>query len=325
MPQPVLSSQPGWYRGELHCHTIHSDGSWTVAEMWERGRELGLDFIVLTDHNTISEWREVPPYALPRPLLIPGMEITSFHGHALCLGVDRWVDWRIGLNGRSVDDCITETHAARGLFAIAHPFTIGDPRCTGCSWSYPIPGQGTDALEVWNGKWRDPETDNAMALALWRRLLTPAGGPTAIAGSDAHSAAFWNSGAPFAWVYAHELSASAVLNAIKSARVMVSSGPWLELSACLGDGQPWAIAGSHLAGKSIIVRASWRDAPDGARVLLLRERQPTRMGTGGRAGSIALPEDVQESTWYTAEMWSAGGDLLALTNPIFVRPAHANG
>ncbi len=289
--------------------------------MWERGRDLGLDFIVLTDHNTISEWGEVPPRSYGRPLLIGGMEITSFHGHALCLAVDRWVDWRIGLSGRTVDDCLTETHAAGGAFAIAHPFAIGDPVCTGCSWDYPIPAQGVDALEVWNGKWRDPDANNAMALALWRRLLGTAGSPTAIGGSDAHSDACWDPGVPFTWVYAHELSASGVLAGLRAARVMVSCGPWLEISAHLGETQPWAMAGSHLTGSDVAVRASWRDAPDGARLLLRRRQQPIHAEASGPAGTIVLREDVQEATWYTAEMWSAGGDLLALTNPIFVQPA----
>ena len=49
----------GWYRGDLHAHTLHSDGSWSIADLvaWARGRNL--DFMTLTDHNTTSGHAEV--------------------------------------------------------------------------------------------------------------------------------------------------------------------------------------------------------------------------------------------------------------------------
>jgi hypothetical protein len=50
---------PGWYRGDLHAHTQHSDGSWEIANLvaWARGCKL--DFMTLTDHNTPSGHAEV--------------------------------------------------------------------------------------------------------------------------------------------------------------------------------------------------------------------------------------------------------------------------
>ena len=43
-----------WYRGELHSHTHHSDASWPVQDLVNAARQKGLDFITLTEHNTIS-------------------------------------------------------------------------------------------------------------------------------------------------------------------------------------------------------------------------------------------------------------------------------
>ena len=42
----------GWYRGDLHTHTVHSDGRRRIDEMAEAATSAGLDFIVSTDHNT---------------------------------------------------------------------------------------------------------------------------------------------------------------------------------------------------------------------------------------------------------------------------------
>ena len=39
---------------ELHCHSIHSDGSFSVAELLRRAYDDHLALIALTDHNTVS-------------------------------------------------------------------------------------------------------------------------------------------------------------------------------------------------------------------------------------------------------------------------------
>ncbi len=41
----VAARGPGWYRGDLHGHTIHSDGHWDVPDLVRYARERGLDFV----------------------------------------------------------------------------------------------------------------------------------------------------------------------------------------------------------------------------------------------------------------------------------------
>ncbi|MGH2735827.1 MAG: PHP domain-containing protein, partial [Actinomycetota bacterium] len=43
-----------WLRGDLHAHTHHSDGRMSVAELAASARANGLDFLAITDHNTVS-------------------------------------------------------------------------------------------------------------------------------------------------------------------------------------------------------------------------------------------------------------------------------
>jgi hypothetical protein len=328
-PARVLSQEPGWYRGELHTHTVHSDGQWTLAQMWEYGKELGLDFIVLTDHNTVSGLSEAAALPPDRPLFIPGMEITSFRGHALALGVDRWIDWRMAPGSRTAEDWIDEVHAAGGLFAIAHPFTEGDPGCTGCNWESPLPKPGPsdriEAIEICNEYWTAPSNDNPLCLALWRRLLTPTGGPTAIAGTDAHSRRGWGPQSPRTWVYAKELSPAAILDGVRKGHVIVSFGPWLEFSALVQNaslpGAAAGIPGSHLTADKLTLRMAWRDVPSGAKLHLMRGKGTLHSQDVSDAGEIVITAEVAEPLWYTAEIWGADGAPLAITNPIYVVPA----
>ena len=103
-----LRAGAGWYRGDLHMHTAHSDGSCKsqagnkvpcpVFLTLQAAAARGLDFVAVTDHNTVSQFdalRELQPY-FDRLLLIPGREITTFEGHANLFGTTEFVNFRVG-------------------------------------------------------------------------------------------------------------------------------------------------------------------------------------------------------------------------------------
>lgn len=48
-----------WFPCEMHCHTLHSDGKFTVESLMQTAKEYGLSGIALTDHNTVSGWDEI--------------------------------------------------------------------------------------------------------------------------------------------------------------------------------------------------------------------------------------------------------------------------
>ena len=51
-----------WKRIELHNHTVESDGSMTVTELVRFLTSKHIRSFSLTDHNTISGWRQLPEY-----------------------------------------------------------------------------------------------------------------------------------------------------------------------------------------------------------------------------------------------------------------------
>lgn len=75
----------GMVVGAVHMHTSASDGSGTVDDLVDAALHHGLDFIVVSDHNT----REPTTYEYRRGVLVVhGEEVTSISGHVMLLDVD---------------------------------------------------------------------------------------------------------------------------------------------------------------------------------------------------------------------------------------------
>eukprot|EP01035_Chromulina_nebulosa_P011908 gene11908-15894_t len=95
-PAAVAGRGRGWYRGDLHAHTLHSDGRWDVPDLAAWARSRGLDFMTLSDHNTVSGQAQLRSLAGDDLLVMGGMELTTHAGHALSLGGSDWHEWRSG-------------------------------------------------------------------------------------------------------------------------------------------------------------------------------------------------------------------------------------
>ena len=93
-PAPAVPGRR-WLAGDLHTHTVHSDGAMTVSELARFAAGRGLDFLAVTDHNTISHHADLAPAAAAHGIaLIPGQEVTTESGHANALGNLSWINFR---------------------------------------------------------------------------------------------------------------------------------------------------------------------------------------------------------------------------------------
>src|SRR6185503_19885306 len=113
-----------------------------------RGR--GLDFIELSDHNVLSQLDLVgavqPDHSYL--LLVPGMEFTTYAGHANAIGATQWVDHKIGQPDVTIAGAFAALHEQGALVPINHPvLDLGDV-CIGCAWDHEIDPASIDAVEI---------------------------------------------------------------------------------------------------------------------------------------------------------------------------------
>ena len=308
---------PGWYRGDLHAHTIHSDARWDISEMLAFGRSKHLDFMTLTDHNTVSGLAEFVSASRDDLLTLPGMELTTFWGHALALGLMDWTDWRTEPGKRSMEQIEQEVTARGGVFVIAHPLETGDPVCTGCAWVYPamMPGAAR-VVEVWNGDWISG-SNNSLGLQEVYRWLNNGCKMALTAGNDNHGFKPETMHYGYNNVYAQDLSEKEILRAVRAGHLYLSSGPVLKMTA--GTGGLTGMMGDVLdaGGSPINLNAEWRDCPSGARLELIVDGNTHTTCQAEEQGSADWKLDGEKAHWALATLSLVGGKMLAITNPIF--------
>lgn len=167
----------GMWRIDLHMHTSASPDSLTdPRDLVERAREIGLNKIAVTDHNTIAG--ALAAHALAPDLVIVGQEIdTETGGELIAYFVRQAVP-----AGLPLAEAISRLRAQDAVISISHPFDGLRASALGEALTLAIIEQ-VDALEVFNARCLRAR-DNARAAevaARYDKLVT--------AGSDAHTLA----------------------------------------------------------------------------------------------------------------------------------------
>jgi hypothetical protein len=220
------------YKGDLHVHTLASDGVLTIAELAQHACSNGLDYLAITDHNQMVSADNLLEHA--GITLIPGIEWTHYQGHANFLGVDKPYDEPFLAN--TFEDVRARFVSARtrGAFiSINHPCDSVVP------FLFDMQSLPFDCLEVWNGPMRG---SNLQAIGLWHSMLLAGKKVPICGGSDYHrDSLLLFPGGPTTCVYALSTSPDDILSAVRLGHAFISysaNGPTLELNAgeaILGD------------------------------------------------------------------------------------------
>lgn len=158
-----------------HVHSEDSyDGHEPVELLLEQASDIGLDGIVVTDHDEIGESRRAAALAPEYGLVgIPGVEVSTAAGHLLAIGVDERPAPR-----EPLAKTVEEVRDEGGIAVVPHPFQrtrhgVRKRKLTDC-----------DAIEIFNS-WLFTGYRNRRAKRFARRHDYPG-----VAASDAHSATY---------------------------------------------------------------------------------------------------------------------------------------
>jgi hypothetical protein len=323
-PMPVLGPVvrrrrgAGWYRGDLHTHTVHSDGKRRISEMAEAATSAGLDFIVSTDHNTNSANRAWAAAAIDELEVVAGEEVTTRHGHWLAVGLppEGWVDWRYAPRDGVFARYAAQVRADGGLVVAAHP-SVPLP---GCAWEFGY--HDVDAMEVWNGAWN---VDDELSLRIWHQLLRHGRRIAAVGGSDSH-AAHQPVGQPQTVVYAEFASTAALIDGLRDGRsyLAASSAVTLTLNAFRDDSTATAGPGETFRvrmGASVSVTAAVTGALDATLAVITAAGCVCRAKTDFEgAGTVTWTGSAAEARFARVELRRRAGfpSMVALTNPVWL-------
>ncbi|MEI6432648.1 MAG: CehA/McbA family metallohydrolase, partial [bacterium] len=217
----VIRRKTSWYAGNMHAHTIHSDGGYTLDNLVARNERAGFDFLASTEHNSPTAHYRFAEVGRDHPdhLLLCGDELTTPSGHANIIGQPpgKFYDFRIDAGDGKLSRRIDEVHRDGGFFTVNHPFAP----CTSCFWKYyDDEWKEADAIEVWNNLWT-PE--DRLAVDKWDSLLKAGRRISAIGGTDYHRGEDMMS--PATLIFAPELSRRAILDNLRRGHIILTQSP----------------------------------------------------------------------------------------------------
>ncbi len=136
------------YAGVIHVHSIYSDGTGTIPEIAKSASELNLDFVMMTDHNTLKPKLDGYEGWYDDTMLIIGYELNDPNdkNHYLIFRVDE-----VLYPNNSAKEYVKKVKELNGIGIIAHP----DERRNSFEEYPPYPWNEWDTdeftgIEIWN-------------------------------------------------------------------------------------------------------------------------------------------------------------------------------
>jgi hypothetical protein len=196
------------YVGNLHIHSLYSDGAGSVEQIAEAARKANLDFIILNDHDQKTDGLHLDEEGFKQGVMVLlGLEIGGRYHHYLAYDLKKFIH----SNTLSPQEIIDRVNDQSGFGFLAHPFEKGMPmakRSLAYTWN-DLSVKDYTGICIWNfsSRWKErvrTPLHGLILLLLKSQLLK---GPdsrtiefwdqkcleskvTAIGGSDAHGSNF---------------------------------------------------------------------------------------------------------------------------------------
>lgn len=213
------------FRGDLHTHTLASDGVHTLEELAFKAKRNKLDFVAITDHNNFVSTELLARFG--DVTLIPGVEWTHYRGHANFLGLSQPYEGSFAANSLDeIHSIFTMAHQRGATIVLNHPFDES------CGFTLDWQTLPFHSLEVWNGPMRE---SNLKAVGAWQKLLSTGQKISICGGSDYHrDTPFIFLGGPTMGLFAPSRGISDLMAALRAGHGYITfspNGPHLEMNA----------------------------------------------------------------------------------------------
>ena len=220
-----FEGEGGWFKGNIHAHTLDSDGSYTPSDIVRFYRESGYDFLSITDHGILTD---TSSFTSPRFLTIPGEELCvgkSVNGrftHIVALNIREELplaDFNREVSPQKAIDLIADLG---GSAILAHPYwsdlNVNDLAAL----------EGALGIEVYNTAC-EYEIGRGHSSVHWDDLLVMGKRPWGFAVDDTHGRTrqFQPKDYCKAWisVKSSALTAEDIMKSIKNGLFYSSTGP----------------------------------------------------------------------------------------------------
>lgn len=226
-----------WFKGNTHCHTTNSDGDESPEGVVKWYKDHGYHFLVITDHDVLTDIKPLVTEDTDNFLLIPGEEISGRHNgkpiHLNALNTTKHIEARNGNNKvETLQKNIDAINRAGGIATVNHP-----------NWRWAFNDiemsqlRNVRLFELYNfsyncnnfGAGGFPGMEE-----VWDRILSKGVLMYGIATDDAHdylgefSAKKSNPGTGWIMVRANELTANAILTALDKGEFYATVGVGLQ-------------------------------------------------------------------------------------------------
>jgi MYXO-CTERM domain-containing protein len=341
--QPVvLESNHRWYKGDFHVHSMQSgDSRALMDDDVALAHSVGLDFINLSDHNTIAQHALAAAQQANYPVLVlRSSEITTYSGHGNGVGISDYVDHRIGHNGRTMANIVDDVAAQGGVFIINHAAYNLGTNCIGCGWMHPddVNWDEVQGLEVITAGYQiGVQAVTPTVLKMWDDQEDQGHRISAVTGSDDHSAGSNEGstgspvGSPCTLVLADELSEAGIMDGVRHQRTIANlrgpDDPVVELTMKTKDGKDAEIGDDvpgistanlkvHVVGANGYFIQIWRNG---------QKIEHVAVTSDDFTKSFSDTPDIGVVTRYRAELIDDANQRVVITSHIYAEGVAGSG
>ena len=325
----------GWqyYRGELHCHSDESDGKFPVVEMVREAERMGLDFLAMTDHITISQWARLQAIDDVPIAFLHSCEITSRHGHANLHNIQKWVDVYTDREDWDMNKAADEVHRQGGLFCVNHAFSGGRLGFR----SFYFDWHKADLMEIYHNL---EGCNNQPMISYWDHLLLQGYRIIGVGGTDSHDpfTGTHKLGNCLTYIFTDELSEIGIVRGLKKGNVFVSKGAQIRFTGEDEQGNVYWM-GDCASGKGMLRLRIGALCDEPLRAFIMRDGlMMDYFNLDNRPGEwLEIEKEVpqQGASFYRVELhamdveshdpknpgilWRDHESMRAYSNPIFIK------